>query len=442
MTEKLNIASYNCHGAVSSLPEIRELCEISHIVCIQKHWLYGEDLKNFHSMHKDYTGTGVSPINPDSGILKGRPFGEVSIMWRKSLDSMITVLDCGDKCKWMCGICVGDDDRKCIILSVYLPYQNVDNVDDFICCLSDIEVLVDSCTSTSVFIMGDYNCDLKSNGIFSQHFKRFINDNSFIGADYELMKDAFTFMSDAWGTCSWLDHCICTADAYTGIQSIDVLYEYVTSDHKPLYVCTIMSNLPLLHQNQNDPNIVKCNIKWERLSKDILATYTAMCTKKLSPICVSSEAYICAKTACMNEEHTKCVNELHENIVECLSSSSSTLVEKHSKPQYKLVPGWNECVRQAHQAARDSFLLWMKSGKPKEGLIYTQMKNSRSLFKYSLRHCKILENQKRADSMASKLAEKDCIGFWNDNKTRFKKSSFIPYHCATCCRTSACDTLA
>ena len=112
-------------------------------------------------MHKDYTGTGVSPINPDSGILKGRPFGGVSIMWRKSLDSMITVLDCGDKCKWMCGICVGDDDRRCFILSVYLPYQNVDNVDDFICCLSDIEVLVDSCTSTSVFIMGDYNCDLK-----------------------------------------------------------------------------------------------------------------------------------------------------------------------------------------------------------------------------------------------------------------------------------------
>ena len=74
-------------------------------------------------------------------------------MWRKSLDSLITVLDCGDKCKWMCGISVGDDDRKCIILSVYIPYQNVDNTDDFICCLSDIEVLVDSCTSTSVFIM-------------------------------------------------------------------------------------------------------------------------------------------------------------------------------------------------------------------------------------------------------------------------------------------------
>ena len=76
MTEKLNIASYNCHGAVSSLPEIRELCEISHIVCIQEHWLYGEDLKNFHSLHKDYTGTGVSPINPDSGILKDALLGE------------------------------------------------------------------------------------------------------------------------------------------------------------------------------------------------------------------------------------------------------------------------------------------------------------------------------------------------------------------------------
>ena len=43
-----------------------------------------------------------------------------------------------------------------------------------------------------------------------------------------------------------------------------------------------MSNLPLLYQNQNDPNSVKCNIKCERLSKDIIATYTAMCTKKLS----------------------------------------------------------------------------------------------------------------------------------------------------------------
>ena len=49
---------------------------------------------------------------------------------------------------------------------------------------------------------------------------------------------------------------------------------------------------------------------------------------------------------------------------------------KASWDKYKIVPGWNEHVKDLHSAARISFLLWTENGKPRFGPASELMRNS------------------------------------------------------------------
>ena len=77
-----------------------------------------------------------------------------------------------------------------------------------------------------------------------------------------------------------------------------------------------------------------------------------------------------------------------------------------------MVPGWNNYVREAHAAARESFLIWQQDGKPRHGPVYEGMRHSRQQFKYALRRCRRVESQARADSLAKHLSSKKYSSFW------------------------------
>ena len=58
------------------------------------------------------------------------------------------------------------------------------------------------------------------------------------------------------------------------------------------------------------------------------------------------------------------------------------------------IPGWNDSVKDLHEAARDAYLLWKHSGKPRQGVVYDIMKQARAKFKYALREIKNYSNSK------------------------------------------------
>ena len=55
-------------------------------------------------------------------------------------------------------------------------------------------------------------------------------------------------------------------------------------------------------------------------------------------------------------------------------------------------------MKKLHDAARDAYLLWKDSGKPRQGVAYELMRHSRSQFKHSLRVCKNRKNTIIADN--------------------------------------------
>ena len=83
-----------------------------------------------------------------------------------------------------------------------------------------------------------------------------------------------------------------------------------------------------------------------------------------------------------------------------------------------IVPGWNEYVKEQHEAARDAYWLWLEMGKPMNGDVFTLMKLCRSRFKYALRKCMRDKETSVYDNIADKMCQTDQRNFWKEIRCR------------------------
>ena len=70
------------------------------------------------------------------------------------------------------------------------------------------------------------------------------------------LRDSFTYLSERWGTTSWLDHCISTSDGHSIIRNIDVWYSACSADHFPVCVDVDMSIVPEVESITNNVQTV------------------------------------------------------------------------------------------------------------------------------------------------------------------------------------------
>ena len=66
-------------------------------------------------------------------------------------------------------------------------------------------------------------------------------------------------------------------------------------------------------------------------------------------------------------------------------------------------------MKEVHAAARDAYLLWEHSGKPRQ-----RVKQTRSKFKYALRLCKGNKNSTISDKTAEAMCAKNYRAFWRE----------------------------
>lgn len=113
--------------------------------------------------------------------------------------------------------------------------------------------------SSSIFIVGDFNADLTDNrSLFANHLKHFCSENSLsLTSEALLPNDSYTYISEAWHTTSWLDHCICTSDAHDSILSIWINYELAISDHVPFSLLVNVGKVPSLKCVSNETQVGK-----------------------------------------------------------------------------------------------------------------------------------------------------------------------------------------
>lgn len=408
------LASYNCKNVKRAVHDIKDLCSTCDVICLQETWILPHDIPFIGTIDSGFGYTATSAVDTSAGILRGRPYGGVAVLWRYSAFQEVAVIQCSER---ICAIKIAAHDRSVLIISAYLPTNSVNNLPDFIDCLSEISAIVDESNIESVFVLGDFNAE--PGELFYNELVNVCSEESWSCIDVEMLgRDSatYTFVSDVYGTSSWLDHCVVTHAAKQSVTNVFVKYDTLWSDHFPLIV---ECNLNIITPKISTRTVCNENmhIMWGERNKKQVLMYSEECQRRLKCIDFPTECVQCADYLCGNHDHERVLDKLYSDIVSALRDAAMVTGGSARKcGSGARLAGWNRHVGGAHRMARLRLKEWILCGRPKSGIVYEEMRESRKVFKSRLKWCQNNQDQLRMDALAEQHAKGDFRDFWK--KTR------------------------
>ncbi|KAL0811545.1 hypothetical protein ABMA28_009931 [Loxostege sticticalis] len=414
------IISYNCKNIKRSVDCVRSLCKYADVVALQEHWLLPQDLSFLAEIDQDFGYTGKSGMDPAAGLIRGRLYGGVALLWRKCAFQKVSIVSCKNE-RIVAIKATTSDLRDMVFMSVYMPINKSANLPLFTECLADIVALTYECSIDCTYILGDYNAHPDT--LFDRELMCFCMEQQWVCADKEKLSsvpDTHTFVCSATGSKRWLDHCITSQAAWSTIKNASVLYDVFWSDHYPLMM---ECNLSLVRSKSTVKYDQSNSVRWGIRSPEEINKYSNCCNSQLKCVDFPIEFQNCADRMCYDVSHKNIINNLYESIVSILRQASLTSNNrvgnnnnKNNKFKSKCVMGWNKHVATAHKQARLDFQLYMLYGKPDSGPIYEKMSLSRKIFKSKLRYCQQNQKQIKMDILASHHSAKQFDKFWKSTK--------------------------
>jgi hypothetical protein len=289
---------------------------------LQEHWLTKQDLPYLNTVHTDFYAKGEAAVDAESGLLLGRPYGGVAILWRKSLANMVSPIVLNDE--RLIGIdIVGDKSAKYRLLCVYLPYQHPDNHDNYLFYLSKIKGFIDDSDTPFVYVFGDFNANSSGESEFYTELETLCNRYGLSIHDTEVLPNgSYTYISSAHGTTSWLDHIVTTQNGKANILNTSILYGLTTYDHLPMLVEMKGSITPV-----SIPRVESelFTFNWHKTPAHNLKHYFDCTDTFLSQIQLPLEALTCVNTSCSNELHVSSINSFYSDIVSANQQNNVSL---------------------------------------------------------------------------------------------------------------------
>ena len=115
----LRCCSFNCRGWNNGLLTLQNMITTLDLCFIQEHWLHNFNLNKINETSPDFFSVSVSGMD-DSVLLRGRPYGGCSILFRKSLLPFVNRLDsCSNR--FCCVKLVDSLGLSHIVISVHMP---------------------------------------------------------------------------------------------------------------------------------------------------------------------------------------------------------------------------------------------------------------------------------------------------------------------------------
>lgn len=418
-SELHKFASFNCKNVKRSIDNIRDLCQCVDVIALQETWLLSHEISYLNSISDDFNCTGTSAVDSTAGMLRGRPYGGVALLWRRSIYTNVTVIPCANP--RVSAIKIVMQNRSILVFSIYMPTDAVCNVADFTDVLGAVSAIIDSNSTECVYVLGDFNAHPTER--FYDELMGFCSEQDWLCIDTErlgITSNTYTFISQAHGSSRWLDHCLVTKASAQTVKRVYVQYGVLWSDHFPLIIeCDLDIIVPMRFVKSQHLN---SGIVWGERDLEQIKLYNSECHKRLRIIDFPEQFRDCCDHMCTDVDHGRIIDTLYGQIIEALSESS-VVCQHVKKRKRKVVIGWNKHVADAHRFAKDKFNLWSYYGKPTSGRYYDEMCESKRIFKSRLKWCQSQEDKIKMDILASNHLNKDFRGFWkNTNKLNHKPS--------------------
>ena len=240
---------------MSKLNIIRDICDSSDVLFLQETWAMPADLTEFNCVSEQHNSYAISAVDPGE-LLCGRPYGGLTIIWRKSIDHLCRIVTFDDN--RMLGLMVDFPGNPILFINVYLPYYSEHNVDDYIFYVGKVMSIIDELEGCGVMVFGDFNACV--GGTYYQQWVSACEEYELTFSDVtHLPATSYTHVNNCSLSRSWLDHCLTSQTVHSCIADVSIDYNYHGSVHFPILVDL---RIPSIQSVQ----IVECDsyrVKWD-----------------------------------------------------------------------------------------------------------------------------------------------------------------------------------
>ena len=377
-----NVKDYNN----SKYDTIKTLLQMSTFLLIQETWLSEEIFIN--NFKNDFPNTECISANKMDiqGRKAGRRYGGVAICHHSNIKCKIENIATISKSICAQKIYIGN---ICImLLNVYMPCSdNREALEEYKNILQEIRTLLINNATQHIIIGGDWNADLRRYDQRTNLFRDFIADeNLFNPLNLSLSNVPYTFSGAAINgeppNTSIIDHFLITPN----LTSQVVRYETCTlhnniSDHVPLMLSL---NIDVDYQRTYERDF-KPTVQWHNCNDNNIKQYKSTLDKLLLKCNPYHDALKCKKYNCTN--HTEFIHKIHKDIINIISNASNTSLPHTSKKnEKKVIPGWNDHVKEHSERSKMWHEIWVQSGRPRSGHIANIRRKTRLQYHYAIRH--------------------------------------------------------
>jgi len=417
----LSLCSYNLHGFNNGLPYLKKLCSDNDIIFVQEHWLLKSQLYMFDNINDNFNFFGQSSLDEvtSRGLLKGRPFGGVGVLWRKELAPIVKCYDC-DTDGRIVVIKIDTSDLKMLIFGVYFPCD--DHSKSYTCSvirlLSYIEHVIDLNPGYKCLMLGDFNFECKSSSAGFSEFSRFMFDYHLTCCDsLDSSSCGYSYCHETPDHRSLIDHAFISSDSVSRVHDYRIVSDGANlSDHLSIMFnvyCHTDGCLPATNSHH-----ITRQLRWDKGDLNAYYLHTGEFLNKIQHqwICADADPLtLCESTSCKLD-----LDIFYGEIVHCLTHAAKTCIPEI--PTNALKHYWSPALEDLkHDSIMVAHNLWTEAGRPSSGDLFQLKKNAKYRYKLAIRDAANQFEAQFDDELLSSYTRKDFGSFWRTWKNKVYK---------------------
>lgn len=412
----INICAFNMHGFSNSSSYLKELCKTNDLIFVEEHWLLSQHLTKFNNISDNFLFYGVSAMDTacTQGILRGRPFGGVGVLVRKTYSSSVSLCGTHENGR---AIAVKFDygDTHILCVGVYFPCDrssydysaSIGSINGF------IEAMIDKCPGYKLIVAGDFNFQCVADDKGFDIFNRFASDVDLVVCDnMDSNAVGYTYHHESLGHKSFIDHFFVQRELLHRVNSFTILDDGANlSDHLPI---VISLSLPPNLRCSNSSSVINMvhEFRWD---KGDLTGYYFKTGSMLGNIthnwpCLTEDSN-CTADNCRTD-----IDIYYNEIVHCLIESAKCHIPKI--PANALKHYWSDALDDLKYDSIAAHNIWKSAGRPQSGPIYESHRNAKYKYKLAIRDAANQFEDKFNDELLESYMNKNFNSFWRSWKRK------------------------
>ena len=403
----------------------------------QELWLTEKQLTQLHQLGTSFVARSGMEEAVSAGVMRGRPFGGVSIAWSPDLNHVITPLP-NYKHKRVVAVELHSTNKSIILISVYMPFFDSNNrascMAETMDSIAMVGLIINDHPQHLIVIGGDLNCELLGNSPFDPMWQDLRSKYQLAYCRDLFGSPGYTYHHASLGHKKLNDHFIVSQSLLNDGITTDykILDEGENiSDHLPITMAISIEIRPEesdLNPGQNEPTL-----KWSKLTPSDIDSYSNSLSSSLYGYNTAS-LNVCQEYHCDSIICKQMIESDYDNIISCIRLSDSKL-PRHKRGVEK--NWWNTQLTELKHQSIDIHRLWISEGRPRNGPTNQERIRVRAAYKIAIKTAQLAPKQEAWNKLHTAMVENETNDFWKSWKSLYGTNKSKPAPVINGCSSKA-----